>query len=264
MREVLAHYENTTEEGRLQSGWGVLELARTQELILRHLPPPPCRILDVGGGTGVYSYWLAERGYEVHFLDLVPAQVEQVRKRPGRITSIAVGDAQALTQPDDSFDAVLLLGPLYHLTARPARLKALAEARRVLRPGGLLFASAISHFASLLDSLVSGFIDDPQFVPIVQQDLRDGQHRNPTGNPLYFTTAFFHRPEELREEVLAAGLTLLELTAIEGPGWLAKDFAQRWADESRRGQLLEWVRTVEHEPALMGLSLHLLAIARHP
>ena len=264
MREVLAHYEGTPEEGRLQSGWGVLELARTQELILRHLPPPPCRILDVGGGTGVYSYWLAERGYEVHFLDLVPAQVEQVRKKPGRIASISVGDAQALTQPEHAFDAVLLLGPLYHLTARPGRLKALAEARRVLRPGGLLFASAISHFASLLDSLVSGFIDDPQFAPIVRQDLLDGQHRNTTGNPLYFTTAFFHRPEELREEMLAADLNLLELTAIEGPGWLAKDFAQRWADESRRSRLLEWVRTVEHEPALMGLSLHLLAIARHP
>jgi hypothetical protein len=56
----------------------------------------------------------------------------------------------------------------------------------------------------------------------------------------------------------------VELAAIEGPGWLAKDFAQRWADESRRRQLLEWVRKVEHEPALMGLSLHLLAVAKHP
>ena len=264
MREVLAHYETTSEEGRLQSGWGVLELARTQELILRHLPAPPRRILDVGGGTGVYSYWLAERGYEVHFLDLVPGQVERVRQNPGRIASVAAGDARSLSEADGSFDAVLLLGPLYHLTARPARLQALAEARRVLRPGGLLLASAISHFASLLDSLVSGYIDDPQFVPIVQQDLVDGQHRNSTGNPMYFTTAFFHRPEELQEEVLAAGLTLLQLAAIEGPGWLAKDFAQRWADESRRRQLLEWVRKVEHEPALMGLSLHLLAIAKHP
>jgi ubiquinone/menaquinone biosynthesis C-methylase UbiE len=190
--------------------------------------------------------------------------VEQVRQNPGRIASIVVGDAQSLAQPDHAFDAVLLLGPLYHLTERRARLKALAEARRVLRPSGVLFASAISHFASLLDSLVSGFIDDPQFVPIVQQDLRDGQHRNSTGNPLYFTTAFFHRPEELREEVLAAGLAAVELAAIEGPGWLAKDFAQRWADESRRRQLLEWVRKVEHEPALMGLSLHLLAVAKHP
>ncbi|HJT01592.1 MAG TPA: class I SAM-dependent methyltransferase [Terriglobales bacterium] len=264
MREVLDHYETTPEKDRLQSGWGVLELARTQELILRHLPPPPGRILDIGGGTGVYSHWLAERGYEVHFLDLVPAQVEQVRQNPGRIASIVVGDAQSLAQPDHAFNAVLLLGPLYHLTERRARLKALAEARRVLRPSGVLFASAISHFASLLDSLVSGFIDDPQFLPIVQQDLRDGQHRNSTGNPLYFTTAFFHRPEELREEILAAGLAAVELAAIEGPGWLAKDFAQRWADESRRRQLLEWVRKVEHEPALMGLSLHLLAVAKHP
>lgn len=262
MREVLSHYETTPEDGRLQSGWGVLELARTQELISRHLPPPPRPVLDVGGGTGVYSYWLAERDYEVHFLDLVPGQVERVRKNPGRIASVAVGDAQALEQPDASFDAVLLLGPLYHLTARTERLKALTEARRVLRPGGLLFAAAISHFASLLDSLVSGFIDDPQFAPIVHQDLEDGQHRNSTGNPLYFTTAFFHRPEELREEVGDAGFTLLELAAVEGPGWLAKDFTQRWADESRRRQLLEWIRKVEHEPALMGLSLHLLAVAK--
>ena len=96
---------------------------------------------------------------------------------------------------------MLLLGPLYHLTERDDRLAAWREARRVLRPGGVVLAAAISRFASTLDGLRLGLFDDDAFAQIAERDLRDGQHRNPTGNPRYFTTTYFHRPEELRTEV---------------------------------------------------------------
>jgi ubiquinone/menaquinone biosynthesis C-methylase UbiE len=240
----------------------VLELARTQELVLRHLPPPPRSVLDVGGGTGVYSFWLAERGYEVHFLDMVPGQVDQVRRNGQRLASVTLGDARRLLQADDSVDAVLLLGPMYHLTQREERLRALSESKRVLRRGGVLFAAAISRFASLMDGLFRGFADDPRFALLLEQDLASGQHRNATNNPDYFTTAYFHHPNELGEEIAAAGLSLIELAAVEGPGWLAKDFAERWADPRRRAQLLQLIGKVEHEPALLGMSHHLLAVAK--
>jgi SAM-dependent methyltransferase len=159
---------------------------------------------------------------------------------------------------------VLLLGPLYHLTQREDRWQALREARRVLRPGGLLFAAAISRFAPLFDGLARGFVDDPLFEPILERDLREGQHRNPTSNPQYFTTAFFHRPEELQAEIARAGFSAAELFTVEGPAWLAKDFEPRWRDPVRRQRLLQLIRAVEREPLLLGTTSHLLAVARKP
>lgn len=261
MSDVLSHYEQAPEDDRLRSGWGALELARTQELILRHLPPPPQMVLDVGGGAGIYSEWLGSRGYKAHLVEPVPRHVETARRVP-EIASAEIGDARHLVRPDESFDVVLFLGPLYHLTERQDRLLALREAHRVLRPAGTLFAAAISRFGSLFDGLVRGLIDDPQFIPILERDLRDGQHRNPTGNPEYFTTAFFHRPEELRSEIQEAGFALIDLAAIEGPGYLAKDFARRWSDSNGRNELLKLIRAVAHDPLLIAVSPHILAIAR--
>jgi SAM-dependent methyltransferase len=261
MSEIVSHYTKVPEDPRLSTGWGLLEFARTQELILRYLRAAPLQILDVGGGSGVYSAWLAALGYETHLVDIVPIHVERARRIP-KIASAEIGDAQNLANPDQSFNAVLLLGPLYHLTERNQRLASLREALRVLRPGGILFASAISRFASLLNGLVIGTIDDSCFFAIVEQDLANGQHRNTTDNPEYFTTAFFHRSEELRGELVESGFTVLDIAAIEGPGWLASSFEERWSDRERREKLLELIRRVESDPAILGLSPHILAIGR--
>lgn len=261
MREILAYYQQTREELRLESGWGALELARTKELMLRHLPAPPAMVLDVGGAGGVYSEWLGRLGYETHLVDPVSRHIDEAR-RCRHLASAHLGDARTLAHRNGRFDCVLLLGPLYHLTAREERVAALREAARVLRPGGILFAAAISRYASLLDGLVTGCIDDARFVAIVEDDLREGQHRNTTGTAEYFTTAYFHRPGELQEEIVEAGYEPIELAAVEGPAWLARDFDARWADPARRKGLLEAARAVEHEPELMGVSPHLLAAAR--
>jgi SAM-dependent methyltransferase len=262
MREILGYYESYQEEARLRSGWGALELARTQELILRHLGQPARTVLDVGGAAGVYSEWLGSLGHEVHLVDAVPKHVVEARRACSRIASAEVGDARTLRWGNASFDAVLLMGPLYHLTGREERIAALREARRVLRPDGLIFAAAISRFASLFDGLITGCVDDAEFAPIPQQDLRDGQHRNHTGRPEFFTTAYLHQPEELRSEVLEAGFRVMEVVGIEGPVWITPDFEKRWNDSCCRERMLELARSVEHEPAVMGVSQHLLAIGR--
>jgi ubiquinone/menaquinone biosynthesis C-methylase UbiE len=265
--EMIAHYQTADEAGRLSSGVHQLELARTQEILERYLPPPPAVVLDVGGGPGLYACWLAKQGYEVHLVDAVPFHVEQARRASDQqpdhpIASLATGDARALGRPDDSVEVVLLMGPLYHLTERSDRVAALREANRVLKPRGSLFAVAISRFASLLDGLVRGLIDDPGFAPIMARDLVDGQHRNPTDNPAYFTTAFFHLPEELEGEIRDAGLRLETTLSIEGPGWLLQDFEERWRDADRRKRLLEAVRATEAAPSLLGMGAHMLAVAR--
>ncbi|MGC2476417.1 MAG: methyltransferase domain-containing protein [Candidatus Sulfotelmatobacter sp.] len=264
---IVSYYGEGDENSRLRTGWFQLEYARTQELILRHLTLERAMIIDAGGGSGAYACWLAAQGYRVHLVDVVPKHVEQARtasgKQPERpLASATIGDARHLSHADGSADAVLLLGPLYHLVDREERLACLREAYRVLRPGGLVWAAGISHFASLLDSLTHGFFDDPTFAPIVERDLEDSQHRNPTDNALYFTDAYFHRPGELSRELLASGFQVVEIVAIEGPGWLALDFDRLWNDPAQRERLLAAVRQVEREPSILGATSHIMAIGR--
>ena len=264
---IVGYYGEADEDSRLRKGWFRLEQARTQELILRHLPPAPATIIDAGGGAGAYACWLAEHGYQIHLIDVVPKHVEQARAASARqpehpLASAEIGDARRLAHADASADAVLLLGPLYHLVEKEDRIACLREAHRVLRPGGWVWGAGISHFASLLDSLTQGFFDDPRFAPIVERDLEDSQHRNPTNNPVYFTDAYFHRPGEMSRELLAAGFQVLEIVAIEGPGWLARDFDRLWNDPVQRHRLLNVVRKVEREPSILGATAHIMAIGQ--
>jgi ubiquinone/menaquinone biosynthesis C-methylase UbiE len=260
---VVAHYEAGREQDRLVGGLAELELVRTREILRRHLPPPPRRILDVGGATGVHAAWLLRDGYGVHLVDITPGHVEQARTALGGLgLTTEVGDARHLAASDATFDAVLVLGPLYHLVERADRVAALAEARRVVKPAGLVAVAAISRFASLIDGLVREFLFEPDFRRIVRGDLADGRHANPDNRPHWFTTAFFHHPEQLREEIGAAGLAVVEILGVEGiAGWLPHLDA-RWRRDADRETILEATRMIEAEPTLLGLSAHLLAIAR--
>jgi ubiquinone/menaquinone biosynthesis C-methylase UbiE len=205
--DIRAYYDLARERGRLRDELDSLELVRSRELLGRFLPRPPASVLDVGGGTGIYAAWLARVGYQVRLLDPVPLHIEQAisvaANQPEHVFTAAIGDARNIEEPDDSYDAVLLMGPLYHLTERKDRLRALAEAKRVVGPGGRILSVAISRFASLLDGLRMGALINPDFSRIVDRDLRDGQHRNPRTelHPDWFTTAYFHHPEELATEV---------------------------------------------------------------
>ena len=262
---IESHYGTGYERSRLfPGGRPSLEFVRSVELLERLLPAPPARVLDVGGGPGAYAAPLARRGYRVHLVDLLPLHVEQARQAaatgPAAAFTAAVGDARELAEPDASQDAVVLFGPLYHLTEGAGRRQALAEARRVLRPGGRLLAMAVCRYASLLDGLYQGWLDDPDFRPIVEQDLTDGQHRNPdpVGRPEFFTTAYFHTPDGLAGEIGQAGFTGVSVYGVEGPGWPLR---REWAEPQRREQILFAARAVETVPSLLGFSDHLIAAA---
>jgi len=262
-------YDRFSEKNRLFEGVGKLELARTQDIIMRYLTPPPAVVYDIGGAAGVYSLWLSREGYTVHLVDPVPAHIAQAIRASERqvhypVASCRVGDARRLDFPDESADAILLMGPLYHLTERSQRRRALRESVRILRPGGTMFVAVISRFASILDGLVHGLIDDPDFVEIVKQDLIDGQHRNTTGNPLYFTDAFFHHPDELCAEIECVDLQCEKILPVEGIGGLLQGFDEQWCGDQRRARLLEAVRWTEDEASLLGASQHILAVAKKP
>ena len=261
--EVVAYYECGDEQDRLTARVGRLEWARTWVLLQRHLPDPRATIVDVGGGPGAYAIPLALAGHDVHLVDAMPLHVAQARQSAEaartRLASTEVGDARDLAFPDGSADAVLLLGPLYHLLEADERIAALAEAYRVLRPGGVLAAVAVSRFASLIEGLRHGWACDHPGV--VESGLHTGTHRNPDVLPHGFTTAHFSRPEELAAEVGAAGFQPVTLHAVEGPGALVDDPDEWMDDPARRDWLMRQLDRIETEPSLLGASPHVLAIA---
>ena len=138
---------------------------------------------------------------------------------------------------------------------------ALREARRILKPQGVLIAAAISRFASLIDGLARGFFSDPEFRKIVAGDLATGQHRNPTNRAAYFTSAYCHRPEELVAEVLESSFADCQIFAVEGPVWSTSHFAEVWDDPAQRKTLMEFLSLIEREPSAHGASAHLVAVA---
>ncbi len=256
--EVLSHYLGNDEAGRLTATMrGRLELARTREVLAAHLPRPPARVLDVGGGPGAHAAWLAGDGFSVMVVDPVGDHVLAARAIPG--VAGAVGDARALPVPDASVEVVLLLGPLYHLAERADRVSAWREAARAVVPGGLVAGGAISRFASLLDGLRTGQLADERFRAIVERDLAEGQHRNPDGHPDWFTTAYFHHPDELAPEAAEAGLEPRSPVGLEGPAAWISGPTEPGMDEA-----LLAARAVGQEPTLAGLGPHLLLVARRP
>jgi SAM-dependent methyltransferase len=254
--DVVGHYELDEEHARLlTSPSGRLELQRSQRILLRHLPPAPARVLDVGGGTGVYASWLESLGYEVEVIDLTPVHVRRCVDAGLRAE---IGDARALVRGDASYDVVLLMGPLYHLPSAADRARVWSEAFRVVRPGGLVAAATIGRFAGLLDGMSRRWDALLEHRALVLLELEDGAHFNPEGADL-FTTAYFHHPDELVPEATAAGFVDPLVTAVEGPAWLLSTLREQPVET-----FVELLDAIEHEPSLLGASAHVLTTARKP
>ncbi|MFJ9178259.1 class I SAM-dependent methyltransferase [Streptomyces sp. NPDC102360] len=262
--EILAYYSTRFDEhARLtSSAVGVLELVRTQELLRRHLPAAPASVLDVGGGPGAHARWLVEDGYRVHLVDPVERHVREAA-RTG--CTVEVGDARALSAADSSYDVVLLLGPLYHLPERADRDRVLAEALRVVRPGGLVVAAGIQRFAALFDHASLGRLHLDGREERSGRVLATGRNEGRE-----FTFAYFHRAEDLAAEVRGAGVDDTRLYGVEGPA----DSILKAAESATGRQVpeesglfasaLAAARLAEAHPELLVASSHLLVFGRRP
>ena len=253
--EIIEHYDSYDESSRLTGGFGLFEFERTKELIARYLPASPSVILDVGGASGIYSFWLAELGHSVHLIDIVPKHIEQAKQastRPGspKLAGMVVADARRLDLPDDFADVVISHGPLYHFPQRDDRIQTLREARRVLRPGGILLAFAINRYAGVVYGLTKGFVFDPDYLRMTRDEIATGVRKDVPSWLKTFPSAFFHHPQELQEEIVEAGLIYQRTLGIVGPAWLAPDLDQCWQDDEKREALMEVARLLENEPVL--------------
>lgn len=265
-KEIQAYYNTGIEQNRLNTDIFQLERERTEEILLRHIPKPRSKILDVGGGTGHYSFWLKEQGHEVHLVDPVRFNIDAAKKeakeRKLSPDTIQLAEARDLPWEENFFDIVLLMGPLYHLTKKDDRNEALKEAYRVTKDGGTVISVGISRYASLMDGFFRNMIKDPDFFQIVEEDITTGQHRNFTNKLAYFTTAYFHHPEELKSEIEQAGLKIETTIAIESFGWLIPDFIKKWAKKDYQPLLLDSIKRVETNDDLMSISAHFMVIAK--
>lgn len=237
-----------------------IEYAVTMRALDEHLPKAPATILDIGGGPGRYSIELAGRGYDVTLADLSQANLAFARERAAEaavtLTAFKHADARDLSQfADNSFDAVLLMGPLYHLLDEGDRQAAVAEALRVVRPGGVLFAVFLTRYCVLR----WWSKHNPQQVlenrPSFELMLSEGHGRDLPG----FTDAYLEHAAGVVPFMEAAGARTVSLVGCEGVMSMIRDRVQALSGE-------EWEYFVDlnyrlsTDPSTHGTAEHLLYV----
>jgi ubiquinone/menaquinone biosynthesis C-methylase UbiE len=263
MKTIEEYYNNYSENDRI-SYENSIERIRTQNILDRYIDSKSKSILDIGGGTGVHSFYLADKGYDVSLIDFVPRHIEIVKNkntiRGNKLKEINVGDACHLLYEDNSFDVALLFGPLYHLCKRADRITAIKETMRILNNNGIAFISIISKFASLIDGYKYNFINDARFREILDNDIKNGNHFNNTENLYYFMDTYFHSVDDIIDEVNDAGYCLKKIIAVEGFSNSLLGVEDKLVDESYKKYLLQKILETEEDKSLLGISSHVIGI----
>ena len=166
-------YSGYDEEGRLLSRHGSVEYLTTMRYIEKYLQPGR-HILEIGAATGRYSHALARQGYRVDAVELVQHNIDIFREKtqPGEYVTVRQGNAKDLSCFEaDTFDITLLLGPMYHLFTREDQKQALAEAIRVTKPGGVIFAAYCGNEATMVQYCFGrGMLKEQRYKDLVDMD----------------------------------------------------------------------------------------------
>lgn len=235
------------------------EFGVTLKAFEEFLPCPPLNILDIGGGPGRYALALAAKGYNVTLLDLSQANLEIASQKSAglAVPLAAIRQSNALTLEgiaDASFDAALLMGPLYHLVSETDRASAVRQAMRVLKPGGLIFSAFITRYAPFRDYAASDplavFREKAEWHQMWLDGINFGDG---------FTDAYFTMPSEVIPLMEAQGLTTLQLLGVEGITAGHEDAINQLQGEEWEFWL-EWNYRFAKDPALNAAANHLLYI----
>jgi ubiquinone/menaquinone biosynthesis C-methylase UbiE len=260
-RKLELFYTNASEENRLSKGMGVFEFERVKSLIEKYIPSPNATIIDVGGGTGKYAAWLAQKKHHVHLVEPVHKHLQLAEKRARKLKHsyhIHKGEARNLKFPDNYADLVILHGPLYHLQNESDRHMAITEARRILKQNGIILGFAINYTASTLVGLLNGLIHKPPFFEICKEELSTGMHAPSNEYPWLLAEAYYHTPEKLKTEFRHSNLTYMNMYAVEGMAWLDKNFFSNLQNEKKKQTLLELIKLTQNDQYLLSFSPHMM------
>lgn len=260
-KKVIDFYNKSDEDSRLQLGLGPLEFERNKELISRFISNKNSHIADVGGGTGHYASWLSNLGHQVTLIDPVAKHISTAEKKAKKCKNpfkAIIGEAGKLPLQNNSFDVVILHGPLYHLQKESDRIQALKEAHRVCKTNGIVLGFAINYTASTLAALQSGMLHSPEVFNMCNKEVSTGLHNPPAKFPGMLGPAYFHKPEILKHEVEKAGFTIRGIFAVEGMGWLDKNFFEGWFSPKKKKNLLELIQKTESNIDILSISPHMM------
>ena len=263
-RDIESFYNRVSEENRLNKGMGVFEFERVKSLIEKYIPHPISTIMDIGGGTGKYSEWLAKKGHQVHLIDPVVKHIKIAKNRSDKLKnpySTHLGESRRLKFPNNYADLIILHGPLYHLQKREDRESSIREAKRILKHNGIILGFAINYTASTLVGLLNGLIHKKAFFNMCKEELLSGIHNPPDDFPWLLTKAYYHKPEELRNEFVNQNLTHLNTYAIEGIAWLDKNYFTNMTNKNKE-TLDELIDITENDSSLLSFSPHIMIASK--
>ena len=254
MNHIEKYYNKFNEDKRLLSRHGHVEFTITMQYIKKYLPSP-CKILDVGAGTGRYSVALDGLGHDVTAVELVKKNLSVLKQNAPNIKAFQ-GNATNLKKfIDNSFDAVLLFGPMYHLFNDVDKLKVLSEAKRVTKPNGTIFiAYLLSDYAiirhgfmdkNILDSIKCGKVDDNFNILSTEEDL--------------YSYVSLEKISELNQ---TANLQRLQIISPDGPTDYIRQYINKLTDDEFKNYL-KFVEKNSANPNTIGASSHVVDILKN-
>lgn len=258
---IEAFYNKASEETRLEKGMGLFEFERIKALIEKYIPFSSSKIIDIGGGTGKYSEWLAKKGHEVHLVEPLSRHIKIAENRSNKLRnkfSVHQGESRDLKFPNNYADLIILHGPLYHLQAKEDRGLAISEAKRVLKNNGIMLGFAINYTASTLAGLLNGLIHKKTFFEMCKEELKTGIHNQPDDFPWILAEAYYHNPKQLKIEFTDPDLTYINIYAVEGIAWLDKDYFSNMQNEAKKSTLTELIQITENDSSLLSFSPHMM------
>ena len=278
--KVKNYYKHFDEKNRLQNdNSGKLEFLMTMGILEKNLPQVngetgtvqgiesagSVSILDLGGGAGAYSFPLAKKGYKVTLADLSETLLAQAKKQKeeNKVQNLISCDQVNATDlscyKDNSFDVVLLFGPLYHLTEKSEREKCVGEIRRVLKTGGKVFASFIPHLSGSI-ALVQRFCWSPDQVDIntLEECFDTGKFKNLSDKG--FQEGYYPTSEEIEKLFLENGFDKLLVRSIRGFGYEKEDVIYKFKNKNVFTKLLDLINSTAEDKSIIEMCGHAMYV----
>ena len=253
LSNIEKHYNKHPEDLRLQRRHGIVEFETTMHYLRRYLQPGDM-ILDIGAGTGRYTSALMAEGYRVKAVELVRRNIEVFMKREPA-ADVVQGDARNMPFiATATADVTLLLGPLYHLMGDEEKVKALAEAKRITKPGGLIFVAYLMNEYSIL----SYCFDEDRICDLMDRGVVDEQfHIRAQEDELYD----YIRLEDINRLNEKAGLERVTIFSPDGAADYMRTRLNYMSDETF-ARFIDYQKCISERPDLIGAGSHVVDVVR--